>query len=58
MTYTKAQRARIVQEVQRAPDRKEDGTATWSLKTLERALRKAALPQGFIFVVVNMSMIE
>jgi hypothetical protein len=45
VTYTNAQRARIVQEVQRVPDRKEDGTATWSLKTLERALRQAALPQ-------------
>jgi transposase len=45
VTYTKAEQARMVQEVQRVPDRKEDGTATWSLKTLERALRKAALPQ-------------
>ncbi len=45
VTYTHAQRALIVQEVQRVPDRKADGTATWSLKMLERALRKAALPQ-------------
>lgn len=45
VTYTNAQRARIVQEVQRVPDREEDGTATWSLSTLERALRKEALPQ-------------
>ena len=44
-TYTHAQRARMVQEVQRVPDREQDGTATWSLSTLERALRKAALPQ-------------
>ncbi len=45
VTYTSAQRARILQEVQRVPDRKDDGTATWSLSTLERALRKEALPQ-------------
>jgi transposase len=45
VTYTPAQRERIVQEVRREPDRQEDGTATWSLSTLERALRKAALPQ-------------
>jgi len=45
VTYTHAQRALIVQEVQRVPDRKADGTATWSLKTLERALRKKSLPQ-------------
>jgi transposase len=42
-TYTSAQRVRMVAEVQRAPDRKADQTATWSLKTLERTLRK----QGF-----------
>ncbi|HEY6406695.1 MAG TPA: hypothetical protein VIY29_04415 [Ktedonobacteraceae bacterium] len=27
------------------PDREKDGTASWSLTTLERALRKEALPQ-------------
>lgn len=43
--YTVAERERILQELQRTPDRQADGTATWSLKTLERALRKAALPQ-------------
>jgi hypothetical protein len=32
-TYTSEQRARIVAEVQREPDRKEDQTATWSLMT-------------------------
>jgi transposase len=42
-TYTRAQRARILSEVQRAPDRKADQTATWSLKTLERTLRKQGL---------------
>jgi len=43
--YTAAQRERILQELQRVPDRQADGTATWSLKTLERALRREALPQ-------------
>jgi transposase len=43
--YTAAQRARILHELQRVPNRQADGTATWSLATLERALRKAALPQ-------------
>ena len=42
-TYTSEQRARILQEVQRQPDREQDGTATWSLKTLQRALRKKGL---------------
>lgn len=44
-TYTSEQRACILAEVQRVPDREKDGTATWSLATLERALRKEALPQ-------------
>src|SRR5258706_15203535 len=43
--YTVAQRDRIVHELQRVPDRLADGTATWSLNTLERALRPVALPQ-------------
>ena len=43
-TYTSEQQARILAEVQREPDRKADQTATWSLMTLRRALRKEALP--------------
>ena len=43
-TYTSEQQARILAEVQREPDRQEDQTATWSLSTLRRALRKSALP--------------
>jgi transposase len=43
--YTLAQRERIVAELQRVPDRAADGTATWSLKLLERALRREALPR-------------
>lgn len=44
VTYTNAQRARIVAELQRPPDRKEDQTATWSLMLLRGAVRKTELP--------------
>jgi transposase len=44
-TYDAAARARIVATAQRAPDRKVDGTATWSLSTLERTVRRDGLPQ-------------
>ncbi|SRR6266566_1818482 len=44
-TYTQQQRARILAQVQREPERKADQTATWSLSTLQRALRKSELPQ-------------
>lgn len=42
--YDTAARARIVATAQRAPDRKLDGTGTWSLSTLERTLRREGLP--------------
>ena len=42
--YEAAARERILREVRRAPDRERDGTATWSLTTLQRALRRA--PDG------------
>jgi transposase len=38
--YMPAQRERVLAHLQRVPDRRQDGTATWSLKTLERALRQ------------------
>jgi transposase len=44
-TYDRAARARIVATAQRAPDRKADGTATWSLSTLQRTLRREGLPR-------------
>jgi transposase len=44
-TYDRAARARIVATAQRAPKRKADGTATWSLSTLERTLRREGLPR-------------
>ena len=42
--YTPREQARILREVRRAPDRDADGAATWSLTTLQRALRRA--PDG------------
>jgi hypothetical protein len=39
-TYGPAERARILAMLQRPPQRRADGTATWSLVTLERALRQ------------------
>lgn len=43
-TYDAEVRARVVQEVQRQPDRVSDQVAVWSLKLLQRALRRAGLP--------------
>ena len=45
--YSAPERARILAEAARPPDRATDGTATWSLSTLQRALRRApdGLPQ-------------
>lgn len=42
--YGPAERQRILREFERSPDRTIDGTATWSLTTLQRALRRA--PDG------------
>lgn len=42
--YTEKERQRILCEINRVPDRIQDGTATWSLSTLQAALRKA--PDG------------
>lgn len=42
--YGAAEQERILAEVRRTPDREADGTATWSLTTLQRALRRA--PDG------------
>lgn len=43
-TYGPESTSRIVDEARRAPTPEADGTATWSLSTLQRALRKA--PDG------------
>jgi transposase len=42
--YGATERERILAEVRRTPDRERDGTATWSLSILQRALRQA--PDG------------
>jgi transposase len=42
--YTPSEHDRILREVRREPDRDQDGTATWSLTTLQRALHRA--PDG------------
>lgn len=42
--YDETAKARILEEFAREPDREEDGTASWSLSTLQRALRQA--PDG------------
>jgi len=39
--YTDPAKARILEELSRQPDRERDGTANWSLTTLQRALRRA-----------------
>jgi transposase len=44
-TYGTAARAQIVATAQRSPDRKLDGTGTWSLSTLQHTLRREALPR-------------
>jgi transposase len=41
LKYGEAERARILLEFARTPDREQDGTATWSVATLQRALQKA-----------------
>lgn len=40
--YGVEERKRILAEFERQPDREKDGTATWSLSTLQRALREAS----------------
>jgi transposase len=44
-TYSASERARIVATAQRQPHRRTDGTATWSLSTLQRNLRRTGLPR-------------
>ena len=44
LTYDAATRARVVALAQRSPDRKVDGTATWSLSTLARAAQREVCP--------------
>jgi len=43
--YTSAQREQILCAARRTPEREQDGTATWSLATLQRVLRQQGLPR-------------
>lgn len=43
-TYVSSARAQIVATAQRSPNRRADGTATWSLSTLQRTLRRGDFP--------------
>jgi transposase len=51
--YTSTERERILAEAQRPPEHEPDGTATWSLVTLQRALRRApdGLPQVSTYTI-------
>ena len=53
LRYGTSEQARILQEFARPPDREKDGTATWSLTTLQRALRRApdGLPTVSTYVI-------
>lgn len=44
VVYGERERERILKEIRRQPDRAQDGTASWTLRTLQRALRTA--PDG------------
>jgi len=51
--YGESEAARILREARRTPDRDADGTATWSLTTLQRAIRRATdgLPQVSTYTI-------
>jgi hypothetical protein len=53
--YGEAERERILREFRRPPDREQDGTATWSLSTLQRALRHApdGLPKVSTYTILQ-----
>jgi hypothetical protein len=51
--YGVEERQRILAEFERQPDREQDGTATWSLNTWQRALRAApdGLPRVSTYII-------
>ena len=49
--YTPEQREQILSLARRAPDREQDGTATWSLNTLQRSLRSQGLPEVSTYTI-------
>jgi len=42
--YAAREREQILAQARRTPEREQEGTATWSLSTLQRALRQQGLP--------------
>ena len=54
-SYGPTERVRIERELRRSPQLREDGTATWSLTTLQRALRDApdGLPRVSTFTLLH-----
>jgi transposase len=55
LQYGPHEAGRILREARRTPDRALDGTATWSLTTLQRALRRAGdgLPHVSTFTILR-----
>ena len=53
--YGEAEKARIIREFQREPNPEQDGTTSWSLTTLQRALREAedGLPQVSTYTILG-----
>jgi transposase len=53
--YKEVERARILREFERQPELERDGTGTWTLCTLQRALRPAedGLPQVNTDTILN-----
>ena len=51
--YTAKERERILKEARAKPDRQKDGSATWSLSTLRRALHRASdgLPEVSTYTI-------
>jgi hypothetical protein len=55
VVYGPEQKARILKEFARTPDREQDQTAVWSLTTLQRVLRRApdGLPHVSTYVILQ-----
>ena len=53
--YGEVERARILRELERQPEPERDGTANWSLTTLQRALRNAedGLPEVSTYTLLK-----
>lgn len=58
LTYGREIRRHILQTVQTPPDRQVDGTATWSLKMLERTLRRQEGLQNLSASTIHQVLLE